>query len=221
MLRVSTIKFLKDLKSNNNREWFQDNKSTFEEAKEDFEAFVSDLLAEISLFDPSISHHQAKDCIFRIYRDIRFSKDKSPYKAHFGAHISGASKKSDIHSKAGYYIHIEPGASILAGGAYLPQGDWLKQIRQEIAYNASALKVVLKGKDFVKYFGSMQGEQLKTAPRDYPKDHAQIELLRHKSFLASHSLPDKMLSDKGLLDHAATVFKALKPFDDFLNNAQK
>ena len=104
-----TFQFLKELKQNNNREWFLENKSRYEEAKKEFETFIDALIAEISKFDRSISHHTAKDCVFRIYRDVRFSKDKSPYKTHLGAHITSAAKKSEIHSRAGYYIHIGPG----------------------------------------------------------------------------------------------------------------
>jgi uncharacterized protein (TIGR02453 family) len=214
----STFQFLKDLKQNNDRDWFLANKPRFETAKKEFESFITELLGEISKFDPDISHHSAKDCIFRIYRDVRFSKDKSPYKTHFGAHISAAAKKSDIHSKAGYYIHIEPGASMLAGGAYLPQGPWIKAIRQEISYNADRLKQILDSKEFKQYFGSMEGEKLKKAPRGYQPDHPEIELLRNKSFLASNNCADKQVTSSDFMDHSANVFKALLPFDQFLNS---
>ena len=215
----STFKFLKDLKANNNREWFNDNKPKYQEAKEDFEQFVDALLVKISKFDPSIAHHKAKDCVFRIYRDVRFSKDKSPYKTNMGAHVTAAAKKSEIHSRAGYYIHIEPGGSMLAGGAYMPKGPWLKAIRQEIDYNASDFKKILKSKSFKQYFGELSGEQLKTAPKGYPKDHPEIELLRYKSFLATHNCSDKEVVAENFLDHSAKVFKALFPFDQFLNQA--
>ncbi len=215
----STIQFLKDLKANNNREWFNEHKPRYEAAKSNFEQFVDALLLEIAKFDPSIAHHKAKDCIFRIYRDVRFSKDKSPYKTHLGAHISAAAKRSEIHSRAGYYIHLEPGDSMLAGGAYMPQGPWLKAIRQEIDYNADELKQILKEKNFKKYFGTLEGEQLKTAPRGYPKDHPEIEFLRYKSFLATHKCSDKEVLDKNFLAHSAKVFKALFPFDAFLNKS--
>ena len=214
-----TLKFLKDLKQNNNRDWFQANKPRFETAKKEFEAFIDNLLSEIAKFDPSIGHHTAKDCVFRIYRDVRFSKDKSPYKTHFGAHITAAAKKSEIHSRAGYYIHIGPGESMLAGGAYLPQGPWLKGIRNEIAQNASALKKILNSKSFQDYFGTMEGEQLKTAPRDYPKDHPEIELLKYKSFLASHPCKDSVVTSTDFVKHAGKTFRALYPFDQFLNDA--
>lgn len=215
----STFQFLNDLKQNNDRDWFLANKPRFETAKKEFEIFITQLIGEISKFDPTIGHHSAKDCIFRIYRDVRFSKDKSPYKTHFGAHISSAAKKSDIHSKAGYYIHIEPGASMLAGGAYLPQGPWIKAIRQEISYNANELKSILNGSDFKQYFGEMEGDKLKKAPRGYQPDHPEIELLKFKSFLAANNCPEKQVTSLDFPDHCAKVFKAILPFDQFLNSA--
>lgn len=215
----STFQFLAELKQNNNRDWFNDNKPRYEAARQEFITFIDALIGEIVHFDSSISHHHAKDCVFRIYRDVRFSKDKSPYKAHFGAHITPAAKRSEVHLRAGYYIHIEPGASMLAGGAYMPQGDWLKAIRREIDYNADQLKAILNDPTFKKYFGSIEGEKLKRAPKDYPIDHPEIALLKHKSFLASHALEDHTVQDATFLHHAATVFQALFPFDDFLNRS--
>jgi len=212
-----TFHFLSELKQNNNRDWFLDNKPLYNDAREEFEVFIDALILEIAKFDPSISHHRGKDCIFRIYRDVRFSKDKSPYKTHFGAHITAAAKRSEIHSRAGYYIHLEPGASMLAGGAYLPQGSWLKAIRQEIAYNPEEFKSILAHSDFKKYFGEMEGEKLKRAPKGYEIDHPEIELLKHKSFLASHQIADKNVLSGNFLSHASEAFKALFPFDQFLN----
>jgi len=218
-INTFTFQFLKDLKNNNDRDWFNDNKPRYKEARENFIEFVSELLLQIAEFDPSISHHEAKKCVFRIYRDIRFSKDKSPYKTNFGAHVTSAAKKSEIHSRAGYYLHLEPGGSFLAGGAYGPTGPWLKAIRQEIAYNADDFKKILTSDSFKKYFGEMRGEKLKTSPRDYPNDHPEIELLRHKSFLAMHECDDELVLSDGFVAHCGQVFQALKPFDDFLNRS--
>ena len=219
MIAQSTFDFLKELRRNNNRDWFKKNKGRYEEAKLQMESFVDDLIKEVSKFDPSIAHHTGKSCLFRIYRDVRFSKDKSPYKTHFGAHITGAAKKSEIHSRAGYYLHIGPGESMLAGGAYVPQGAWLKGIRQEIATNPKAFKKIIQSASFKKYFGSIEGEQLKTAPKGYPKDHPEIELLRYKSFLATHHCRDEEVTSKGFLKHCGKVYKALFPLDEFLNRA--
>lgn len=211
--------FLHDLRMNNNRDWFKSNKARYELAKEETEVFLDALIKKISKFDPSVSHHTGKSTMFRIYRDVRFSKDKSPYKSHFGAHITGALKKSEIHSRAGYYIHISPGDTMLAGGAYMPTGPWLKTIRKQIAEDASPLKKILANKTFKKYFDKIEGEQLKTAPKGYPKDHPEIELLRYKSFLATHHCEDLEVVGGDFLSHATKVFKALYPFDEYLNEA--
>ncbi|HLO44960.1 MAG TPA: DUF2461 domain-containing protein [Leadbetterella sp.] len=213
------LAFLKDLKANNNKEWFTANKGRYETAKAEFETFITELFARIAVFDPSIGHLKAKECIFRIYRDVRFSKDKSPYKTHFGAHISIAAKKSEIHTRSGYYIHIEPGDSMLAGGAYLPQGDWLKGIRQEIDYNGADLVKILENPDFKKTFGEIEGEKLARMPKGYPEDHQYIELLKMKSFLATHKLKDSDLTKDNFTETAAKVFETLKPLGDFLNRS--
>ena len=215
----NTFTFLKELKQNNNRDWFMDHKPRYQEAKLEFEGFIDALIAEIAKFDSSIRHHTGKECVFRIYRDVRFSKDKSPYKTHLGAHVTSAAKKSDIHTRAGYYIHIGPGESMLAGGAYLPQGPWIKAIRQEIAYNANDLKKIINGEKFKAYFGEIEGEKLKKAPKGYEPDHPEIELLKYKSFLASHKVSDKEATSSSFLSHCADVFKVLYPFDQFLNRA--
>jgi uncharacterized protein (TIGR02453 family) len=217
LISKNTLQFLRDLKENNNRDWFLSQKSRYESAKSEFELFVEDVLAGISKFDKDIGHFSARDCIFRIYRDVRFSSDKSPYKTHFGAHVTAAAKKSEIHSRAGYYIHIGPGVSMLAGGAYMPQGPWLKAIRNEIADDPESFKRILDSKDFRKYFGKLEGEQLKTAPRDFPKDHPEIELLRYKSFLATHRCTDAVVTSADFPKHCMETFKALYPFDQFLN----
>ncbi len=219
MISKATMDFLKDLKINNNRDWFKMNRSRYDGAKLEFETFMDALIEDISKFDPSIAHHTGKSSMFRIYRDVRFSKDKSPYKTHLGAHVTAALKKSDIHSRAGYYIHLGPGESMLAGGAYMPQGPWLKGIRSEIAADPKTFKKILNSATFKKYFGAMEGDQLKTAPKGYPKDHPEIELLRYKSFLATHHLSDNDVLSKDFLKHCTRVFKALYPFDDYLNRA--
>lgn len=220
-LTRSTIDFLKSLKENNNREWFKTNKALFDKAKIEFEVFVDKLIAQIALFDPSIGHQTAKDCVFRIYRDVRFSNDKSPYKTHFGAYISAATSKSDIHSYAGYYFHIEPaGESMLAGGAYMPQGPWLKGIRKEISYNGDELKRIINDGEFAKCFGELEGEKLKKPPKDYPADHRDIELLKLKSFLAVHKCTDNQIVSDDFLSYSAKAFKTLYPLNHFLNEAK-
>ena len=214
-----TMQFLQDLRENNNREWFQENKARYETAKANFEEFVDGLLKEMAVFDPTIEHLKAKDCIFRIYRDVRFGKDKSPYKTHFGAHISAATKKSEIHQRSGYYLHISPNESILGGGAYLPESDWLKKIRQEIDYNGQKLVSIINDKEFVNVFGRLEGEALKRPPKGYDESHEFIDLLKQKSFLARKELSMAEVTTKDFLHQATKVFKTLKPLGDFLNES--
>ncbi|WP_341226078.1 DUF2461 domain-containing protein [uncultured Arcticibacterium sp.] len=216
-----TFQFLTELKANNNKDWFTENKPRYLVTKENFEAFIDDLIKEITKFDPSIAHHTGKGCVFRIYRDVRFSKDKSPYKTHMGAHITSALKKSDIHSRSGYYIHIGAGECMLAGGAYMPQGDWIKAIRQEIDYNGDDLRSIIENEKFKETFGELMGESLKRPPKGYDAEHKHLDLLKRKSFLAQHSLVDKEVTQPDFLAKAADVFKTLKPLGDFLNVASK
>ena len=217
MITNKTFSFLKDLKAHNNRDWFTANKSRLEEAKGEFESFIAELIPHIATFDPPIIELEPKQCIFRIYRDTRFSKDKAPYKTNFGAHMVAGAKKP--HGAAGYYVHVEPGNAFLAGGAYLPPASWLQGIRRSIDRHGEKLDRILKSTSFKTYFGQMEGETLKTRPKGYSEDHPYIELLRHKSFLAVHNVSNKDAVSTHFLKHAVKVFKALKPFNDFLNQS--
>lgn len=212
-----TFKFLKDLAKNNNKEWFTTNKKRYEIAKADFEAFVADMIKNMAKFDPPIANLEPKKCIFRIYRDTRFSKDKTPYKINMGANFSVSPSK--IHDHAGYYIHIEPGKSFLAGGAYEPPTPWINNIRQEIDYNTKEFKKIIGATTFKKNFGEIKGEKLKTAPKGFPKDHPELSLLQHKSFLLVHDVDDKLVTSDGFMKHLIDVYKSMKPFNDFLNRA--
>lgn len=218
MISKTTFKFLKDLKANNNREWFNDNKPRYESAKEEFEEFITSLYGEIRKFDDSIGIIEPKKTIFRIYRDVRFSKNKDPYKTNFGAHIHPGDKQA-VHSVAGYYLHIEPGGqSMLAGGAYLPQGPWLKAIRQEIDFNGKEFKKIINAKSFTSFF-ELEGDKLTRPPQGYDASHPDIELLKQKSFIAVNHPSDKLVQSPDFLNHCKKAFKALYPFDQFLNKA--
>ena len=212
-----TFKFLKDLSKNNNKEWFTANKKRYEVAKADFEAFVTDMVKNMAKFDPPIGNLEPKKCIFRIYRDTRFSKDKTPYKSNMGANFSVSPSK--IHDYAGYYIHIEPGKSFLAGGAYEPQSPWINNIRQEIDYNTKEFKKIISAAPFKKNFGEIKGDKLKTVPKGFPKDHPELSLLQYKSFLLVHDVDDKLVTSDGFMKHLVDVYKSMKPFNDFLNRA--
>jgi uncharacterized protein (TIGR02453 family) len=217
-LRESTKQFLIDLKAHNERPWFDANRPRYEEARADFISLIGILLHEIEKFDPGIAGQEAKKSVFRIYRDTRFSKNKTPYKTNFGAHILYGGG-GNLHRRAGYFMNIEPGNCFLAGGAFRPSAGWIGAIRQRIDGDADTLRKIIARKKFRDYFDGIEGESLKTAPRGYPKDHPDIELLRQKSFLARHRLPDAQVFSPGFLKHAASVYRALKPFDDFLNAA--
>jgi uncharacterized protein (TIGR02453 family) len=215
-IKKSTLDFLTGVKDNNNRDWFIANRSAYLDAKDNFESFVQEIIDEIISFEPIMKGLEAKSCVYRINRDIRFSNDKSPYKSHFGAFIvRGGKKNGDKY--AGYYFHIEPGKSILAGGAYMPPAPWLSAIREKISDYPDEFIKITKAKDFVKYFGSIDGEKLKTAPKGYPKDHPQIELLKYKSYLVVNDAPDKLVLSSGYTDHVINVFKSMKPLNDYLN----
>jgi uncharacterized protein (TIGR02453 family) len=211
------LEFLSELGQNNNREWMEANKAWFKNARAGFEKLVNHLIMDIATFDPSVQGLAPKDCIFRLNRDIRFSNDKSPYKTHFGAYIAQGGRKSE---NAGYYIHLQPhDNSLLGGGMYMPSGEALKKIRQEVDYNASELKKIVSERSFKEYFGSIQGDQLKTAPKGYPADHPNIEFLRLKSYFVLNNVTDTEVVDAGFPEKAVAVFSAMHPFNDFLNVA--
>jgi uncharacterized protein (TIGR02453 family) len=217
MIQASTLNFLKNLNKNNNKEWFDKNRDTYEIAKANFLEFVQELILGISKFDPAVKHQEAKKCIFRINRDVRFSKDKSPYKNNMGASISPGGKKSFT---AGYYFHLQPGASFLAGGMWQPEPVNLNAIRQEIDYNPDEFKKIISAKPFKTYFGGLSEEdKLKAVPKGYDKTHPQIELLKHKSFIVVHDLTDKVVLATDFQKQCLAVFKALHPMDLFLRRA--
>ena len=220
MISQNTFKFLKDLKNNNNREWFTANKERYEAAKKEFEEYINSLIPKIALFDKSVGHLTAKNCVFRIYRDVRFAKDKSPYKTHFGAYITSSNKKTDVHADAGYYIHLEDGASMIAGGAYTPPSAWLNAIRQEIDYNTDEFKKIINSKDFKTYFKEVEGEKLSRPPKGYDASHSEVELLKLKSFLATHMINNKQVISDDFVAYTAKIAKALYPFNSFLNRAK-
>lgn len=217
-INPNTLGFLTELRLNNDRDWFNANKTLYEEARGEFVIFIDHIIRDLAAIDPAIGHKPAKDCVFRIYRDVRFSSDKSPYKTHFGAFLSPAVSKTEIHSFAGYYIHIEPGgASFIAGGAYMPAGDWLKNIRKEIYYNGDRLAEIMQKADFTTLFGKIDDEKLKKPPAGYPADHPHIELIRLKSFTVTHSCSDVLVTSENFAAHCLTVLKALVPFNRFFN----
>lgn len=216
MINKSTLIFLNKLKKNNNRNWFSANKQLYEEAKNDFEFFVADLIDSIAQFDETVIGLEPKQCTFRIYKDTRFSKDKIPYKTNFGAAINQGGRKAE---RAGYYFHLEPDKCFIAGGRWMPSPEHLLMIRNAIAAKTSQFRRIVKAKDFKKYFKEIEGEKLKTTPKGFPKDHQAMEFLKFKNFIAYNKLDSKKVNSKILLNETAKVFKAMKPMIDFLNKA--
>jgi uncharacterized protein (TIGR02453 family) len=212
------LKFLKDLSKNNDRAWFEKNKPRYLEAKQGFEDFVSALLQEFIKFDEKLAGLDARKLPFRIYRDVRFSKDKSPYKTNMGA---GFSPNGKLVQEPGYYIHIEPGnKSFVAGGIYMPDAANLAKIRQEIDYNADKLLKIMKQGSFKKSFDGFDDfDKLKTMPKGYAKDHPHIEILKHKSFIVSSAFTDKEVTDKSFLKAVSSKAKAIKPLNDFIRES--
>jgi uncharacterized protein (TIGR02453 family) len=217
MIQQKTLDFLAGLRENNDRVWFDANRKQYEAAKKDVEQAVGQLLLGCAAFDTSLQGLEAKSMMFRIFKDVRFSKDKSPYKTNLGAWMNGGGKNS---MNAGYYLHIEAGdRSFLAGGSYMPPANVLKSIREAIDYDHEGLLEVLKEKEFVKNFGELGGETLKTSPKGYEKDHPAIDLLKHKSFVVSHKVSDKELVRPDFAAKAALIYKSMYPLTVFLNRA--
>lgn len=212
-MKPSTLKFLKDLSKNNNRDWFTENKKLYTEAQEDVIAFLENLIEEISKFDEEIGKLDAKKSLFRIYRDVRFSKDKSPYKTNFGAGL-GMGKGNKI---SGYYLHIEPGKSFLAGGVYQPESSVLKEIRKEISMSSDEFLEIINDKNFKKYFKELSQEsKLVKVPNGFEKDNKMGEFLKLKNFIVVYQLKDEELLDPKAIQNFAKIYQSMKPLNDFL-----
>ena len=219
MLTKESLQFLDDLRKNNNREWFQDNKKRYEVFKKDYHQLVSDFLDAMKPLDPSLELLEIKDCTFRINRDIRFSKDKSPYKSHLGVWMSTGAKGAN---RSGYYVHIEKGGSFIAGGFYSPEAEDLKKVRKEIAFFYDDLQEILNDKNFKKEFGSLdvnENNSLKSMPRGYEKDHPAIEFLKLKSFTATQPYDISEVTKKDFVKKMSQKLIALKPLNEFINRA--
>jgi len=210
------IDFLSQLEKNNNRDWFNANKSLYLTAKTDFEIFVNKLIPQIHNFDPTIGSITAKECVFRIFRDVRFSKDKSPYKTNMGGFIGKGGRKG---GSAGYYLHLDMNQSFIAGGMYMPPSDKLKKVRQEIMYNVDEFKSIIHKPAFQKTFGQIEGEKLKRPPKDFPDEFPDIELLKFKSFTVLHSINTKDILSKDFDKYTVGIFNEMFALNQFLNKA--
>jgi len=217
MLKKETLVFIKDVAENNNREWFAENKSKYEEAKADVLELVAAIIPELSKIDPLISADlDSKKCLMRIYRDVRFSKNKDPYKNNFGMWFSSKSKGGN---EPGYYLHIQPGKSFIAGGYWMPEAPHVKLIRQEIDYNIGDFKEIIENKDFKKNFKLGTASALKNAPKGYDPTDPNIEYLKLKSFEATMPLDDEEFFKPTLVNKLISSFKTVHPLVAFLRNA--
>ena len=212
-MQSSTLQFLRTLEKNNNREWFNENKTTYQEAQQDVISFVEKLIEEMADFDEEMGKLEAKKSVFRIYRDTRFSKDKTPYKTNFGAGL-GMGKGNKV---SGYYLHIEPGKSFLAGGVYKSEPSVLKTIRQEISAFGDEFKAILEQDEFRNYFRGLSVEdKLKKVPQGFEKDDKMAEYLKLKHFIVTHPVSDEQLLSENAVKEFTKIFKAMKPLNDFL-----
>ncbi|MCJ8166679.1 DUF2461 domain-containing protein [Pontibacter sp. E15-1] len=214
VIQKSTLQFLVALTEHNTREWFNENKDRYEAARKNHISFLEDLLQEMQHFEPAVRGQKGKDLVYRIYRDVRFSNDKRPYKDHFGAYIAEGGRKSVY---PGYYLHLAGNNnSFVAGGLWMPSAPHLKAVRQEIDYNLGAFEAIVEAPAFKAMFGDLRGEKLKTTPKGYEKENPAIGYLRHKSWNAIMPLSDAAVLQDDFLQTVLHAFQALKPLNDFL-----
>ncbi len=222
MLQSSTLQFLRTLKKNNNKPWFDANRPKYEAAKADFIQFIQRVIDTHGKNDPTIHNLVAKDCLFRINRDIRFSKDKSPYKTNFGAAMNRGGKQTT--SSAGYYFHLEPGQTFTGGGIWMPGPEFLRKVRQEIDYNFDEFRKIIGSKKFKSVYGDLSHEaeyKLVRLPKGYEADNPAAEYLKLKSFIASIEIKDADLTSKDLVKKTVNAFETLQPVVEFINQSME
>lgn len=212
MIQQSTLNFLSVLKANNTRDWFQTNKAVYEHAHQNVIAFADALLDKMRIHD-QIETPSGKASLFRIYADTRFSKDKAPYKTHFGIRFSRATAQL----RGGYYFHLEPGHSFMAGGFFAPNPDDLKRIREDISFNYEEWNELLTQPEFLATFGELRGDAVKTAPKGFDKEHPAIELLRKKQFILRHHFTDQEVLHPDFAEKLDQTFRELRPFFDYMS----
>jgi len=208
-IEQTTIKFLKDVEKNNNREWFNAHKAQYETALENVNQFKDEVVKGLNKKDMI---EEGK--VFRIYRDVRFSKDKAPYKNNLGIAFKRATKAR----RGGYYLHLEPGKSLVAGGFWAPEPADLKRIREEFAHDDKTIRKITSQKKFIQYFGTLEGDELKTAPPGYDRDHPAIDLIRKKQYLVTRKFSDKEVTSPDFLKEVIQTFEAMRPYLDYMSD---
>lgn len=210
------LRFLNELKINNNREWFAENKTWYDQVRAEFEFLSKDLILEISKFDEDIKHVEVKDCVFRIYKDIRFSHDKTPYKTHFGVFVASAGGRKS--QRGGYYLHLDPTGCFVAVGVWNPEPGVLKALRQSVYDNIDELNEIRYKPNFSKYFNTFFDEdKLKSVPKGFPKNFPDGELLKLKHYMVEHKLEDALREKEDFVQQVAEITKQAYPLNRFLN----
>ena len=210
------LNFLSELRVNNNKEWFDQNRDRYEESRKKVLFLTELVIHEVGKFDPEIVGLTAKDCVFRIFRDVRFSHDKTPYKVNMGSFIARGGRKS---MGAGYYFHIEPGGSFVGGGSYCPPADSLKALRTEIFDHPDEFKKLIYSDSFRKTYPEMYDDKLKTPPKGFPKEFPDVDLLKYKSYAFTSRIDDSVVTSDAYVGKIIDAFKELAPVNRFLNTA--
>lgn len=222
-LPSDALPFLRELAANNNREWFNEHKPRYQQLHSDLLDFSDDLIGTLMPYDPHLAGLEAKNCLFRIYKDARYARDGAPYKTHFGIHLVTSGKRSDFN-RAGFYLHIEPGASMIAGGAHAPSPEWLRQIRLRLLHNGGDFVETVTEPSFKRMFCEVQGDPLVRPPQGFTGDLADspyIEWIKYKSLWVKRYLSDTQIGGKKLAEIATETFVAYQPFQQFLNEARE
>lgn len=212
-IQKATFTFLKDLAANNDRDWFQANKARYEAARSNVAEWTDRLIDRLNQAD-EIETPSGKKALFRIYRDVRFSKNKSPYKTNIAGHLTRSGKLR----RGGYYFSIVPGQTVIGGGFYGIERDDLKRLREELAADGDPMREIMSDATFIDQFGEMLGEKLKTAPKGYDREHPNVDLLRYKQFYAFRSFTDREVTSDSFLDEAHQAMLALRPFFDYFTD---
>ena len=210
------LDFLKDLEANNSREWFDQNRDRYDATRKQFLVVAEKLIHDIRQFDDEVPVLNPKDCVFRIFRDVRFSKDKLPYKSNYGCFIARGGKKSGF---AGYYLHIQPGECFLSGGIYMPPPEYLQAIRQEIYYHPKNYIDLIENKEFKTTYTLEYSDKLKTAPKGYPKDWEYLDLIKNRNYAFGHRVEERELFASDFLEKAIELYKIILPLNRYLNKA--
>lgn len=210
------LNFLSELKKNNNKDWFDQNRERYQECRKKILLLTELIIHEAGKFDTEIGALDPKNCVFRIFRDVRFSHDKTPYKTNMGSFIARGGRKS---VSAGYYLHLEPGASFVGGGSYCPPPDALKAIRTEIFDHPEDFKQLVYNESFRKVYPEFYADKLKTSPKGFPKDFPDIDLLKYKSFAFGSTIEDSVVSSDAFVEKIMRSMEELYPVNRFLNTA--